>query len=51
MSSKGATTAAVSTDHKLRLVIEVEVENTAGGDVEVEAGLRFELKAMKNDGE
>ena len=51
MSSKGATTAAVSMNHELRLVIEVKVKTAAGGDVEVEAGLRFELKVKNNDSE
>ena len=51
MSSKGATTTAVSTNDELRLVMEVEVETAAGGDVEVKARLRFEFRVMNNDGE
>ena len=35
----GAATATVPTNHELQLVMEVEVETTARGDVDVEAGL------------
>jgi len=31
--------------------MEVEVETAAAGDIEVEAGLRFELKVIINHGE